>query len=817
MRTPYRRFFPVLTCVWVALAGGAILHGAIQTTLFVSPSGSDKSDGKSIATAFATIARARDAVRPLCGAMTGDIAVEFTKGDYPVSETIAFTQQDSGTNGFHVVYQSHDGIGAAHLIGGFRVSGWTQYFGNIYRAKLARGLTFTTLYENGIRADLARWPKRTSPFATSRGGYMTYIDKKGENLSVLDSAISPDGTSFDIAGKDLSNGWVYAWNGGDGHRWSSVTTAITSASDSNIGIKGCGLGWPPDSFLVEGIRQFLSQPGEYYYDRTEGVLYYMSRFPGSIEGQKIIAPQVVQLISIAGASAESPSHDIRFEGLAFTGTDRIAQSHTDDWADTDPASYEAALYIKNAANIVIRDCKIADTGINGITFDTGTQSCIVRDCLVEHTGYDGVNIKDGSSHSISDCIIRYNGELRGHGSGVSVMNGSHTLSHLEIYYVPRSGIAIRGKGDLIEYVKLHDCVQDSGDQGAIYLVDPASDARCNQITSFHNYVDLSCMDRPPTAVYNDRDAINTVWSNIDAGDSQFYVFRHDPQKTGTLTFDNVSWDPRCNPRANEIAKPLNPSFDRSKMQYNLIGIESDFPSEFNDLKARPDPPINLWSQSGVNSATLHWTEVDRATSYIIERASVRGGPYRAVGMSQVPTSGWDLGTTFEDTGLRNDAGYYYVVKAKNQAGESGPSVEVAAKPSRLGARRLTGSVIGVGKNLAAAFDGDLKTCFESSDGWVGLDLGEGSVITEIRYAPRADNTDTTSKLCGGQFQGANDPEFAAPVTLFEVRATKGGAVTHVLIPAAIFNPSPFRYVRYIGPNGREALIAEMQIYGHTVR
>jgi hypothetical protein len=373
---------------------------------------------------------------------------------------------------------------------------------------------------------------------------------------------------------------------------------------------------------------------------------------------------------------------------------------------------------------------------------------------------------------------------------------------------------LRSKGDQVEYTKVHDCVQDSGDQGAFYLVDPASNATINQCTSFHNYVDLSCMDRPPTAVYNDRDATDTIWSNIDAGDSQFYTFRHDPQKKGTLTFKNVSWDPKCNPRANEVAKPVNPDFDKSKMEYDKIGLTSEFPGQFNDLSAKPDGPLNLWSQPGFNAVTLHWTQADHAIGYTIERSATPGGPYRQVGTTHVPATGWDVGTTFEDMNLTNGTPYYYVVKAMNSFGQSPDSVEIVSTPSKLGQRKLTGRTIGTGGALAAAFDGDLKTFFDSPNGWVGLDLGDPAVITEIRYAPRSDNTNTTAKMCGGRFEGSNDPDFAVPVTLFEVRATKGGAVTPVLIPAAIFNPTPFRYVRFLGPTGKEALIAEMQFFGH---
>jgi hypothetical protein len=809
------------------LAATVSAWAGTQATFFVSPQGDDANPGASELTAFATLAKARDAVRAVNSAMTGDIVVNIAKGDYPVSETITFTEQDSGTNGFHIIYRSQDGIGAARIIGGMKVSGWTPYQNNIYQANVGPGLAFTTLYENGIRADLARWPKRTSPFATSRGGYMVFSDKKGENLIYQDNALSPDGQPFDPAGKDFSKAWVYAWNGGDGHRWSSVTSAVTSVADGTVAIQGCGLGWPPDSFLIEGSLGLLTRPGEYSYDKDSGRLYYYSRSAGPIEKQEIIVPKVVRLVDVSGSSDTSPVHDLEFSGLAFTSTDRIAQSNTDDWSDAQQSSWDAALYLKNAQRVTIQNCKIADTGVCGITADSFTQNCTITGCLIEHCGYHGVSLINGSGHNVTNCLIRYIGELRGHGDGVSVMYDpkrpdgksdapdfcKHSLSNLEIYYVARAGVALRGKGDTVQYVKVHDCVQDSGDQGAIYLVDPAKDINLNQCTSFHNYCDLSNMDRPPTAIYNDRDAVNTTWSNIDAGDSQMFTFRHDPQQTGTLTFNNVSWDPKCNPRSNEVAGPVNPDFDKTKMEYDKIGLTKDFPAEYNDLKAAPGTPLNLWAQTGNGQATLHWTEADRATSYTIKRAMAPGGPFMAVGTSDVPATGWDLGTNFADTGLTNGRAYYYSVTASNQSGQSPASPGIEVTPSTTGSYKLSGTTIGKGGKTDAAFDEDLKTYFETDNGWAGLDLGSPYVITEIRYSPRSDNTDTTARMSGGTFQGANDPDFNNPITLFQALSSKGGAGTPVLIPQAIFNTTPFRYVRFLGPSGK-ATIGEIEFYGY---
>jgi hypothetical protein len=794
------------------------MAAGLPATLYVSPGGNDSNDGRTSLTPFATLAKAQEAVRTLNARMQADIVVEVARGDYLLKEPLAFTERDSGMNGFSVIYKNHDAIGSARLLGGRKVTGWTSADNSaVCQASLDRGLEFTTLYENAVRADLARWPKRTSPFATSRGGYMVFTDTKG-GFEYTDNSPSPDGLPFDPAGKNFASTWMYGWNGGDGHRWSSATTAVTGVTRERITAKGCGLGWPPDSFLIEGSLGLLSRPGEYFYDKSSGTLSYCSRFPGRIDAHEVIAPSLVRLLGVTGGSAATPAHDLKFTGLSLVGTDRIAQSNTDDWKDEQPASWEAAVYVKNARNVVFENCRIADTGVCGLTLDADTTACAVRGCLIEHTGYHGVSLKGGANNVVANCLIRNCGELRGHGSGVSLMNGTHTLSHLEIYYTPRSGVAIRGKGDTVEYVKVHDTVQDSGDQGAIYLVDPASDAKFTQCTSFHNYVDLSCMDRPPTAIYNDRDAPNTVWSNIDCGDSQMYIFRHDPQPAGTtMTFDNVNWAMDFHATSNESTDRPNPRFDRSRMDYANIGVTGDFPAAYNDLAARPAAPLNLWAQAGDGQVTLHWTQSDRAQTYTVARAPANGlFQYARIGTVTVPATGPDPGTSFSDTHAANGTPYRYLVLASNQAGESPGSVEIRATPTAGAPGKLTGTLIGGDPKGALAFDGNLHTYFESQNGWAGLDLGGPKIITEIRYAPRADNTGTTARLYGGEFQGAADADFSHPATLYRVTATKGGAGTPVLIPQTIYGATPCRYVRFIGPGGK-SLVAEIEFYGRPAR
>ena len=89
----------------------------IQAEFFVSTIGDDSNPG-TYAQPFATLQGARDAVRKINKNMTGNIIVNIAAGDYYLSQTLDLNTQDSGTNGYNIIYKSTDGVGAAKLYGG---------------------------------------------------------------------------------------------------------------------------------------------------------------------------------------------------------------------------------------------------------------------------------------------------------------------------------------------------------------------------------------------------------------------------------------------------------------------------------------------------------------------------------------------------------------------------------------------------------------------------------------------------------------------------------------------------------------------------
>ena len=86
----------------------------------------------------------------------------------------------------------------------------------------------------------------------------------------------------------------------------------------------------------------------------------------------------------------------------------------------------------------------------------------------------------------------------------------------------------------------------------------------------------------------------------------------------------------------------------------------------------PPAPANVAATAGNGQAVLSWTASSTATSYNVKRSITNGGPYDVV--SNVTA------TNCTDAGLTNGTSYYYVVSARNLAGESANSAQVGVTP-----------------------------------------------------------------------------------------------------------------------------------------
>ncbi|WP_168735576.1 chitobiase/beta-hexosaminidase C-terminal domain-containing protein [Cohnella fermenti] len=353
-----------------------------QAELYVDPANGDDANAGSLAEPLKTIEAARDAVRALNDAMTGDIVVFLRGGTYSLDDTLAFGTEDSGTRSFRVVYRAYPGEKPV-LSGGTVVAGWTLYdsVNGIYRAP-SGSIDTRQLYVNGERAVRARsdlgLPDGT---ADSAGHTTTWTDMAGW--------ANPDDIEF-----------VYK------ERWTAPRFSVDqiTASGSTATIVMDQPGWayglakgstaPTVPWYIENAYELLDSPGEWYLDKSAGYFYYKPRAGENMATVSVVAPTLTELVTIEGDSIDEPVHDMAFEGLTFADAGWLRPSTDSGHADIQ------ANYIREPAlpgNAYPQEF-IADAAV---VVRTGRQIDFERDDFTR-LGATGLNILEGSQ----DMYIR---------------------------------------------------------------------------------------------------------------------------------------------------------------------------------------------------------------------------------------------------------------------------------------------------------------------------------------------------------------------------------------------------------------------------
>lgn len=677
------------------LAGCLLLGGAgiaSAADFYLSPDGDDAHPGTQ-AEPFASLERARQAVRTVNGAMTGDIVVQLAPGDYPTTSPVIFGAEDSGMNGHRVIYRAAGAPGSARLIGGMQVTNWEPYNGAIMRAQIGAS-EFHTLYENGRRAHKARTPNRVAtpdlPMA-----HAPYLRATGSNGSYTN--LQYRAGSLDPAGWDLSGAQIYIWPGG---RWAWFTDTIpitsvnpatrtfTLAHEARYPIYNSGTG---SRFYVQGVLELLDAPGEFHYDAASGYLYYWP-MDGPAGEQEIVVPMVRRILSLEGGSAADPVRNLSFEGLGieftdFTGWYRHAhvrsgesgESHTYPIYDrqaTLPQHREGAVFLTNAQSIHLDSCVIRNVGYSGVASFFANRDHLIERCWISRTGLHGVFFEgnypgEGDvqfDNKVDNCLIHDVGELAGQAAGVQLSNVSrHEISRSVIYNSTRYAVSLNAyldipRADIYTYgndfhhLRIDSCTQDSGDTAPVYTFGLSDDAPFlrndfRQLIIDRSFAHPSMSDAAPNAIFLDNDSHGQHFTHIDARDSQGALYRVNDSSDHVLT--NVSW---------------RPSFDPSLMDYDSIGVAADHPF--------PVRPIRLEATSLADRTQLDWLPVANATSYTVESAPTGSGPWEvlATGLTSA---------TYDDTRVLTSAVFYRVRSIGPLATTSEPSLALSVPPRNV--------------------------------------------------------------------------------------------------------------------------------------
>jgi hypothetical protein len=453
--------------VVLALAGQSAAD-----SLFVATDGNDANPG-TVAKPLATLERARDVLRerraggPL---PAGGVTVEVRGGIYQRSEPFQLTPRDSGTESTPVVYRARNGE-SVRLVGGRALTGWKQVADAAVLAHLdeaARGKVWQAdLPAQGITdlGDVTASGKRLELFFQDKP--MTVARWPNDGFIKIAEVLGP--TLVDVRGtKGCKEGW-FAYDGDRPKRWAGEKdlwlhgywfwdwaeqrqrVEALDAEKRVIMLK------PPyheygyrkgQWFYAFNVLAELDRPGEWYLDRSSGMLYFWP--PAPLERNTAVVSAVSTLVSMKGVS------HVTLQGMTLE------------------ACRDTAIEVAGGSRVLIAGCTIRNTGRDAVRM-SGRESGVVG-CDIYETGGGGVALDGGDRRTLTPAELYADNNHIHHFSrwdrvyqpGISLGGVGNRASHNLIENAPHMAIGFSGNDHRIEFNEIHSVCYESNDAGAVY-------------------------------------------------------------------------------------------------------------------------------------------------------------------------------------------------------------------------------------------------------------------------------------------------------------------------------------------------------------
>lgn len=472
---------------------------------------------------FKTLQKAKTAVSLANDNMKRDIIVYIKSGVTKVDQPLMFTSEDSGTNGYEIIYTKY-GDGDAVISGGIEVNNWEIYDAdkNIYRAYVG-GVQSRQFFVNGVRGIRARSKGTISNPTWDNGeiGYTT-TDKfllDFEHPSDLEFV-------FNFAWTNPRAGVDRIYEEGD-----RVVVAMDQPIWGVLRNRG-NVTIDKAPTYYENAYELLDEGGEWYLNNHDGYIYYMPRFFEDINTAECVIPVLEQFASLKGKSLDERIENIRFEDLDFKYTTWMRPSsnygHSDAqdnflrYAEHLPLEFntdffpDSVFYIENAENIAFHKCTFSKLGTAVINMMRGVRNCNVvgnefYDCSANgvHTGDISTGQFDGwADNPTPEEEMRNIDITNNYFHHMAIDYGSATMisqtfpiesdmNDNEIFDIPYSGIHIgwgwnpyhtATTGTQINGNYVHDVMTEQMDGGAIYFCTGSGGTKANPNMMARNYL-----------------------------------------------------------------------------------------------------------------------------------------------------------------------------------------------------------------------------------------------------------------------------------------------------------------------------------------
>lgn len=458
------------TTIYVATNGNDSWSGKL------SDPNTDKTDGP-----FATIERARDAIRVLkgMGTLSNPVSVQVRGGKYFLSKPITLNEKDSGTKESPVTYVAYPGE-TPIISGGKAITAqWRKYRGDILICSLpevkSNNWVFHQLFINGKRKLRARTPNEGDFWVAGVTG-----EKERSSFKYKSDDIQ--------RWRNLNDVEVYVY-----HSWDAVRLLISDIDEKNRVVTFTGPSnfwfdyWGLARYFVENALELVDVPGEWYLDQHTGELYYLPLPGENLSSAEIIAPVLNELLRVEG-NLETKEYVkyVTFSGFTFTDSDWPLPEKGYTGGQAGLVNPSAVTFI-GAEHCTFDKNRIVNTGMYGIAVEKGCKDNIISNSEIAYTGGGGVRIgtmdrKDLTSKRTTffNNHIHDTGAIYNAGVGIWVGQSSENIiSHNLVHDITYSGMSIGWTwsyddnpcyGNTIEYNEVYRVMKNSNDGAGIYTL-----------------------------------------------------------------------------------------------------------------------------------------------------------------------------------------------------------------------------------------------------------------------------------------------------------------------------------------------------------
>lgn len=454
----------------------------------------------------------------------------------------------------HVTVEPY-GEGRVTLLGGEEITGFVPAVFNGVSCLAAQvpeaknGWRFTDLYVNGKRAKTTRYPE---------SGFFTPVEVENNGIDLRDSSSwfiakegdLPKGTDLSDAVLSFEHYWI------DEHTaiadYDEKTGKVTLAAATRFTVSPDA--WPSSrmDYYLENLPFAFKNPGEFYLDGKEGMLYYIPRDDSETKDTvTVLAPRLSHLLCIEG-TPDDPAEGVTFRRIRFACTKGEYESYgcpkshgktTKDAHAYDPqrayasdlqacSDMHGAIMMRYAKYCTLEECEITCVGNHGVYMDEGCTDDRILNCHIHELGAGGIRVSGGQvgdeAHTLThhvtveNCHIE-NGGLRYFAAcGIALIHASHSeVSHCTIHDFFYSGISagfVWGYTDSNTHHNrfLYNHIYNLGkgvlsDMGGIYLLAP----QAGTLVKGNLIHDVKCKVYGGWALYTDEgSSFITVEDNV---------------------------------------------------------------------------------------------------------------------------------------------------------------------------------------------------------------------------------------------------------------------------------------------------------------